>query len=297
VASKALPPDVDQPSIPDSADSGPPPSFAQLPSPKEVATPLAPGPLPELLRTVSQGALPIMAGGRTPMQAYARPFQAEGRKPRIAIVVTGLGLSREATQAAITKLPAAVSLSFSPYAFGNGLKEWMHEARQAGHEVLLDLPLETDTPTRDPGPLAILSSQPPGEATDRLESILVLGNSYVGVAAALHSPLVATDAWGPLLRDLRDRGLLFVGDGLVGVADANMPDARSVTLIADEAPFRSAIDSRLDRLLLAAQRDGTAIAYLSARPVSFERLIAWSNTLAAKGAVLAPVSAVVRQKP
>ncbi len=237
-----------------------------------------------------------MAGGRTASKAYARPFRATDNKPRIAIVVTGLGLSKEATQAAIFKLPPEITLSFSPY--GSALNEWISRARESGHEVLIDLPLETDNlQTHDPGPMAILSNHSPGEAIDRLETILVRGNSYVGIAGALHSPVAAADSWGPLLQNVRNRGLLFIGDGLVGVADSNMPEAASVTLVADETPFRAAIDNHLARLLLAAQRDGTAIAYLSARPVSFERLIAWIGTLPDKGAVLAPVSAVVRPKP
>jgi hypothetical protein len=121
--------------------------------------------------------------------------------------------------------------------------------------------------------------------------------SYVGVAAALRSPVTAHEEWAPLLQDLRSRGLLFVGDGLVGVNPSSLPAAASVTLVADETPFRAAIDTRLARLLLAAQRDGSAVAYASARPVTFERLLAWINGFAQKGVVLAPVSAVVLPPP
>jgi polysaccharide deacetylase 2 family uncharacterized protein YibQ len=73
-----------------------------------------------------------------------------------------------------------------------------------------------------------------------------------------------------------------------------MPAAATVTLVADETPFRAAIDARLSRLLAAAQEDRRAVAYASARPVTFERLLAWIHTLPEKGVQLAPVSAVVR---
>ena len=96
------------------------------------------------------------------------------------------------------------------------------------------------------------------------------------------------------MQDLKNRGLLFLGDGLVGVPDNFVPAAASVTLVADEVPFRTAIDARLTRLTMAAERDGVAVAYVSAKPVTFERLLAWVATLASHNLVLAPVSAIVK---
>ena len=37
-------------------------------------------------------------------------------KPRIAIVISGLGISAKATAAALAKLPPQVTLAFAPYA-------------------------------------------------------------------------------------------------------------------------------------------------------------------------------------
>ena len=73
-------------------------------------------------------------------QRYARPFDAKDPRPRIAIVITKLGLLHGATAAAIDKLPADVTLSFSPYALD--LPEWMAHARTLGHEIMLDLPMD-----------------------------------------------------------------------------------------------------------------------------------------------------------
>src|SRR3546814_2917386 len=60
----------------------------------------------------------------------------EDKRPRIAVVLTGLGLSDSATAAAIEELPSAVTLSFSPYA--RDLERWIALARARGHEVMLD---------------------------------------------------------------------------------------------------------------------------------------------------------------
>lgn len=292
------PPMLDEPAVPPAGDSLAPPSFAQLPTPKEAAKPLPPAPLPELLRQTAAGPLPIRTGGKEAWRAYARPLSVAQSKPgtKIAVVVTGLGLSGEGTQAAIAKLPAEVDLSFSPY--GGGLADQIRKARENGHEVLLDLPLEpVNFPAHDAGPLAVLQSHSPGEALGHLDTVLGKATSYVGLAAPLRSPVTATESWPLMLQELRDRGLLLVGDGLVGIDDKAMPAAAQVTLVADETPFRTAVDAKLARVLAAAQRDGSAILYISARPISFERLLAFIASFPEKNVTLVPVSALVRPEP
>ncbi len=292
------PPPLEEPAIPPGGDSLAPPSFAQLPALKEAGKPLAPAPSPDLLRQTGHGALPVRSGTREAWKLYARPITVAQSKPgaKIAVLITGLGLSKDATTTAINKLPPDISLSFSPY--GTTLDGWIKRARENGHEALLDLPLEPlNFPQHDPGGMAVLQSQSPGEALGHLDALLGKATGYVGVSASLHSPITATDSWSLLLQDLRDRGLLLVGDGLIGIEDRVMPAAGTVTLVADEIPFRTAVDAKLARALLTAQRDGSAIVTLSARPVSFERLLSFIASLPEKKVTLVPVSALVRPEP
>ena len=292
------PPSIDEPAVPPSGESLAPPSFAQLPTPKESARPLPPAPQPDLLRQTGSGALPIRAAGKEAWKAYARPVTVAQTKPgaKIAVVVTGLGLANDGSATAISKLPADVSLSFSPY--GGNLADWVRKARENGHEVLLDLPLEPNNfPAKDAGPLAVLQSHSPGEAIGHLDVVLGKAAGYVGVLAPLRSPVAATDSWALMLQELKERGLLFVGDGLTGIDDKAMPAAGFVTLEADDPAFRSAVDAKLARALAAAQRDGSAIVTLQARPVSFERLLAFIASFPEKNVTLVPVSAVVHPEP
>ncbi len=77
------------------------------------------------------------------------PGRARGA-PRVAIVIGGLGLSQTGTQSAIDKLPPEVELAFASN--GNSLDRWMQAARRAGHEILMQVPLEPfDYPNVDPG--------------------------------------------------------------------------------------------------------------------------------------------------
>lgn len=105
---------------------------------------------PALIENTPLGPLPRIADdGRKPMQAYAAP--AANGKFRIAIVVMGLGLSAKATQAAISSLPPAVTVGLLPYA--SDAPRWLSAARAAGHEVVLQVPMEPfDFPDSDPGP-------------------------------------------------------------------------------------------------------------------------------------------------
>ena len=143
---------------------------ADAPS-RPLGPPLAPAPFPGLTAPGPGGLLPIIGkDGRTPFAAYARPFTANG-KPRIALVVGGLGLNAAATRAAIARLPPEVTLSFVPYA--DGLQGWIDQARAAGHEAVLEAPMEpVDYPNNDPGPMTLMAKAAPVETVRRMEQLL-----------------------------------------------------------------------------------------------------------------------------
>ena len=63
-------------------------------------------------------------------QRFQRPAAASADQPRVAVLVTSLGLNKALTAAAILYLPPAVSLSFSPYA--PELAAWIDAARAHG---------------------------------------------------------------------------------------------------------------------------------------------------------------------
>lgn len=288
---KPAPPPLPDIVIPQSPTGpAPVPQLASLPPPKAVP-PLVPAPIADLVRQTPAGPLPVIAAdGRMPWQAYARPFAEAGGRARVAVVVGGLGLSKMVTEAAISRLPADVTLAFSPYA--RDLDAWLKRARAAGHEVLLELPLEAARfPERDAGPLALQASLNDAKVKERLEAVLVKGSGYVGVIAAPGSPFLASDRWPPLLQELRKRGLMYVGQPLAEDL-AQPPATAAVAVTLDGLPFRAAIDAHLDQTAAAAKQRGAVVAVTQALPVAIERLVRWSGSLADKGLVLAPVSAV-----
>ena len=232
-------------------------------------------------------------------QRNAQPFEAQDERPRIAVVLTGMGLSSAATEAAIKQLPGPVSLSFTPYS--RRLNEWIALARVNGHEVLLDLPMEpTSYPNDDPGPQALLTALSSRQNLERLDWALRRATGFVGVTAVMGSRfLAAEEHMTPILTELKDRGLLFLDnrDTATSVAGPlaqklGMANAVNDRFLDRVQASRVAIDARLLQLERIARSDGFAVAIGQPYPVTIERLREWAGTLPARGFVLAPLSAV-----
>lgn len=274
------------------------PRFDTLPAPPKVE-PLPPAPIVELTAKTPRGLLPVIGSeGQTSVKLYGRPFDEGGSAPRIALVVTDLGLRREATEAAIDRLPANVTLAFSPYS--SNLKHWIDRARAAGHEVAIGLPMEpANYPTQDPGPYALHTSLSPEDNMARLETVLGRATGYVGVVATHGSRFLAKQTQIlPILVALRQRGLLFLDNGAVpdggvmaGGALPGLAFAVASTVV-DERLFKDSIDVRLTQLVATAKNRRRAVGLASASPLTFERLVQWAATLESKDVQLAPLSAV-----
>ncbi|MGD9742304.1 MAG: divergent polysaccharide deacetylase family protein, partial [Dongiaceae bacterium] len=244
-------------------------------------------------------AAPPAAPIDPPWRRYARPFPLADPRPRIAIVVTELGLSRAATEAAIDRLPPEVTLAFNPLA--PNLQSWIVKARARGHEVMLDLPMEPLAyPSEDPGPNALLASLGEVENLRRLGFLLSRADGYVGVATYMGSRFEGSaELIEPVLRRLAEKGYLFLANRsgptseVPAIAAAlQLPYVGNDRFLDTEAT-RVAIDGRLQQLERLARTRMGAVAMGLPYPVTIERVAAWAETLGAKGIALAPVSALV----
>lgn len=255
-------------------------------------------PDPALIELRPDGALPRIApDGRQPWRVYARRFDDADRRPRIAVLVVGLGVSEGATTTAIERLPGEISLAFSPY--GLRLERQFAAARAAGHEVLIGLPMEpANFPLNDPGPQALLTGLPPPENAARLAWALSRAQGYVGVTNAASAVLrgerftASAEAMRPVLETLRERGLLYI-DARPGERAPSAVPARTADVVIDERPARAEIEARLAELERIAQERGVALGVSGPSPLSLDRLAIWAPQVGTRGLALAPVSAVV----
>lgn len=247
------------------------------------------------------GPLPAIApDGRRPFDAYARPSGGvSSTGPRVAIVLGGLGLSALTTETAIDRLPAEITLAFAPY--GDELERLSARARQAGHELLLHLPLEPyDYPDNDPGPHTLLTGLDPEQNRDRLHWLLSRFSGYAGVVNYMGARFTASeDALRPFLGEIRDRGLVYIDDGS-SPRSAAPAVARDIglsvavaTRVVDAVPTRTAIDEALRQLEDSARETGSALGIGSALPVSIDAIREWARGLEARGVVLVPATALV----
>ncbi|MGE3301644.1 MAG: divergent polysaccharide deacetylase family protein [Hyphomonadaceae bacterium] len=254
----------------------------------------APGPL---------GPLPaIAADGSTALKVYRRPYAGDPQKPRVAVIIGGLGFNAAVTQAAIDELPPEVTLSFIPYA--DNLQGWINQARARGHEVMIDLPMESfDSAESDTGPQTLLAGAPPKDNVGHLENLLSRGAGYFAVSNYQGAKFAqSSQASATLARALKQRGLGMIANGigpraaLGAEADrAKLPYATADRLL-DAQRDSDAIANRLDDLETIAKQTGDALGAGFAFPVTVGEIKTWAAQLPSRGLSLAPASAVLESR-
>lgn len=244
------------------------------------------------------GKLPVTGqDGLRPMEQYARPWSG-ARGTRVSIVIAGLGLSQTGTQNAIRELPSEVTLAFA--SSGNSLQRWMQEARRNGHEILLQIPMQPyDYPANDPGPDTLLTDSKAASNLEKLHRAMGRITNYTGIVNYQGGSFTASAAsLEPVMRDITDRGLLFLDDGSSAQSSSgtiakaiNGPHAFADMQLDDQVN-EQAILKRLDDLERLARRNGQAIGIASAFDESIAAVSRWANEAQARGIEIVGVSAL-----
>ena len=253
---------------------------------------------PRLLEKSRYGMIPVIADGLKPFTVYAAEAdRAKAAKmPVVAIVVGGLGVGAAKTTDAIMKLPAAVTLAFTPY--GSDPGKLAERARAQRHEILLQIPMEPfDYPDNDPGPQTLLTSLNSEQNLDRMYWHLSRFQGYAGIANFMGGRFVVGDAvMQPIVREAAKRGLGYFDDGSATRSVAGslaaaqaMPFAKGDVTI-DTVPTSAEIDRALGNLENRAKERGVAVGVASALPISIERIGIWAKALESRGVMLVPLT-------
>jgi len=279
---------------------GPPKAAIVIRDPSTLGQNLKVAHIPDraLIEASDTGPLPMRsADGRRPFDVYARPWSG-ARGARVAIVIGGLAVSQTGTQAAIAKLPAEVTLAFAPQ--GNSIGRWMQAARQSGHEIVMQVPLEPfDYPNVNPGRNTLTVSASPDENLKNLHWALSRTTNYTGVMNYMGARFSSdASAMEPFMAELGKRGLAYIDDG--SSARSLAPDLA----LKDGVPFAAgdmAIDAvqdrgeilkKLDSLEATARAKGSAIGIGSAFDITVDTVTSWIAEAKKRGIEIVPISAV-----
>jgi polysaccharide deacetylase 2 family uncharacterized protein YibQ len=286
-----------------SPGAGAPDQMAGLPQavpPSKVRATAAP--LDRLVEKTRFGPVPKIAGdGLRPMDAYARPAMVGpyDRVPRIVIIVGGMGISQTGTSKAIRDLPADVTLAFAPY--GGSLGRWAGRAREDGHEILLQMPMEPiGYPQKNPGEHTLLTSAGGAANAENLQWIMSRITSYTGVMNYMGARFLADEqATRSLLEELSGRGVFFLDDGSSGqstaaaVGNAIRAPVVAADLTIDKQRSSRQIEKQLKNLETIARSRGLAVGVASAFPTTVRTLAAWIPLARERGFALVPASAAL----
>ncbi len=227
-------------------------------------------------------------------QRHAVQVAAVGDRPAIAIVLDDLALNLPNTRKAIT-LPAPLSMAFMTY--GYDLARLTRSAREAGHELLVHMPMEPRDRSTDPGPNVLTTGMAEADLAQRVEWGLGRFEGFVGVNNHMGSRFTASAPdMARVMEALKRRGLLFldsqtVSDSVGGQVAAayGVPFARRDVFI-DNTPEPQEIRAQLAKLERLASRRGYAVGIGHPYGETIKALEAWIPEAKARGFVFVPIS-------
>ncbi len=220
--------------------------------------------------------------------------------PQIAIVIDDAGLDRRRTSQVIG-LTGPMTISFLTYA--TKLEPLITSAKDAGHEIMLHVPMEPGNTKVDPGPKVLATALTDKEIVQRLEWGIKRVPGIIGINNHMGSRFTQDERGMRLVMEvLRRHGLMFLDSRTstksVGASTAKLYEVpytiRNVFL--DHEPKLEVIQKQLKHLERAARRNGYAVAIGHPRDSTIEALAQWLPVVAEKGFVLVPLSAIIAKR-
>jgi hypothetical protein len=239
--------------------------------------------------------------GLLPWQQHAVAAPPADGRPMIAIVLDDVGVNRRGANKAIA-LPAPLTLAFMTYA--NGLAEMTGQARRAGHELMLHVPMEPMSAAMDPGPNVLRGDLPRAELMQRLAWGLARFDGYVGINNHMGSRFTAApEGMALVMGELKSRGLLFLdsvtaSNSVAGdiAARSGVPYAVRDVFLDNEPDDPASIHHQLAILEQTALERGYAIGIGHPHDGTVAALEQWIPEMQARGFALVPISAIVRHR-
>ncbi len=222
-------------------------------------------------------------------------FQKKETRASIGLVFVSVGGDPKILLRALRILPKEVAFSFAPYT--SDVSEWILTVYRKGHDVLVDLPLDSlEYPQLSKGSYTLLRDAKESENLSKLELILEKGqNAIVGVYGFMGSRILASkkDMY-PILKTLKKKGYLFLEtkgpDSCVKSLShiLKLQDVQGVQLEGDMSEEN--LKKNLQDLENKARDTGFVVGIIPLHDLTLGVMKAWIETLNERGFNLMPVS-------
>jgi polysaccharide deacetylase 2 family uncharacterized protein YibQ len=219
--------------------------------------------------------------------------------PMIALVIDDIGPARQWSQQALD-LPAPVTLSILPYVADAA--DWAAQARAAGHDVLLHMPMEP-VGMENPGPGALLRRLSVSQNRQRLEGALLRVPGVMGVNNHMGSRFTAcASCVGVVGETLQEQGLMFL-DSVTSqqsaaariIGKSGVPVLRRDVFL-DDIDTSAAIAVQMRRAEALALTQGAVVVIAHPRPATMRALSNWQNTLKKQGIEMVSLREIMSEK-
>jgi len=233
-----------------------------------------------------------------PLSAPSRPaVRPASGNPRLAIIVDDLGSDRSAADSLLA-LPFPLTISVLPHLPVSA--EVAEEAFRRGDEVLLHLPMESESNGTQPEKIELRMGMYAGQVESVLAGMLETVPHAAGVNNHQGSRATADPAlMEALMPALRQRGLFFIDSRTTAAtvaydtAERLGVRAASRKVFLDDTPAREAILAQLELAAGEALRNGEAIAIGHPHPATIATLAEGVPRIEARGIRLVFASALV----
>jgi polysaccharide deacetylase 2 family uncharacterized protein YibQ len=179
------------------------------------------------------------------------------------------------------------------------VEDQAEQARLAGHELLLQVPMEGFVPSQELGPRALMTGASRERNLDALHWHMSRFPGYIGLTHYLGGRFMASSAaLTPVLQEIAERGLVFFDDGTArqaltsALALATGAPAMRADLAMDAAS-PDALEVALRKLETMARDKGFAIGVAPAVPAHVDPMARFAQGLEARGIALVPLSALI----
>lgn len=219
--------------------------------------------------------------------------------PKIAIIIDDMGVSHGNSLRTID-LNAPLTLAFLPYA--EGLSKMTEQASDAGHELMIHMPMQAMTNPVSLGPIAIKSGMDKAEIRENMQAAFKTFEGYEGLNNHMGSKVTQDkQAMSEVMKALKKRDLFFVDSRTISSSIAaetareyGLPVAvRDVFLDHEETP--EFVMGALRKLEKVAVRKGHAIAIGHPKRVTIEGLQAWLPDAQSRGFEIVHVSELLER--